>query len=90
MQECWSGLPFLIPRGLPDPRIEYVPLMSPVLAGGFLLLRHLGNPVYVGSSFQLKQRMFKYSSLKCAFKDIHFLINIILALLPWIQFGIRI
>ena len=34
-QEYWSGLPFPIPRDLPDPRIEPVSLMSPALAGGF-------------------------------------------------------
>ena len=31
-QECCSGLPFLSPRDLPDPGIEYA---SPALAGGF-------------------------------------------------------
>ena len=37
-----SGLPFPIPRGLPDPGIEPV---SPTLAGGFsITCSHLGNP----------------------------------------------
>ena len=31
-QECWSGLPFLSPRSLPDPAKGSV---SPALAGGF-------------------------------------------------------
>ena len=38
-QEYWSGLPFPTPGDLPDPGIEPT---SPVLAGGFLLLSHLG------------------------------------------------
>ena len=35
-QEHWSGLPFLTPRDLLDPRIEPASLTSPALAGGFL------------------------------------------------------
>ena len=34
-QEYWSGLPFPPPGDLPDPGIEPMCLMSPVLAGGF-------------------------------------------------------
>ena len=34
-QEDWSVLPFHPPGDLPDPGIEPVSLMSPVLAGGF-------------------------------------------------------
>ena len=34
-QEYWHGLPCPCPRDLPDPGIEAVSLMSPVLAGGF-------------------------------------------------------
>ena len=34
-QEYWNGLPFLPPGDLPNPGIEPVSLMSPVLAGGF-------------------------------------------------------
>ena len=34
-QEYWSGLPSPPPGGLPDPEIEHVSLMSPVLAGVF-------------------------------------------------------
>ena len=34
-QECWSRLPRLTPRALPDPRIEPTSLVSPALAGGF-------------------------------------------------------
>ena len=40
-QEYWSGLPFPPPGDLPNPRVE--PL-SPVSAGGFLPLCHLGSP----------------------------------------------
>ena len=34
-QEYWSGLPFLSPRDLLDPRIEPGSPASPALAGGF-------------------------------------------------------
>ena len=34
-QEYWSGLPFPSPGDLPNPGIEPVSLMSPILAGGF-------------------------------------------------------
>ena len=34
-QEYWSGLPFPPPGGLPNPGIEPVSLVSPVLAGRF-------------------------------------------------------
>ena len=34
-QEYWSGLPFPPAGDLPDPGIEPVSLMSPLLAGGF-------------------------------------------------------
>ena len=34
-QECWSELPLLSPRDLPDPGIEPVSLASPSLAGRF-------------------------------------------------------
>ena len=50
-QEYWSELPFLSPGDLPNPGLEPVSLMSPVLAGGFFitiatwepLLKHNGN-----------------------------------------------
>ena len=41
-QEYWSVLLFPPLEDLPDPRIEPE---SPALAGGFLPLRHLGNPL---------------------------------------------
>ena len=34
-QEYWSGLPFPLPGGLPDPGIKSMSLMSPSLAGRF-------------------------------------------------------
>ena len=42
-QEYWSGLLFPPAGDLPDPGIEPA---SPVLAGGFFILRHLGSPSY--------------------------------------------
>ena len=41
-QEYWSGLPFLSPRDLPDPRIE---LKSPTLAGGLFTAKPPGKPM---------------------------------------------
>ena len=37
--ECWRGLPFPTPEGLPDSRIEPVSLTSPTLAGRFFTTR---------------------------------------------------
>ena len=34
-QEYWSGLPFLLPGDLPDPRVKPESPTSPALAGGF-------------------------------------------------------
>ena len=39
-QECWSGLPFPSPGGLPDPGIKPA---SPALAGGFFISELLGK-----------------------------------------------
>ena len=36
-QECWSGLPFPSPGGLPHPGIKLTSLTSPALAGGFFI-----------------------------------------------------
>ena len=41
-QVYWSGLPFPSPGTLPDPGIELASLVSPELAGGFLL-NHQGS-----------------------------------------------
>ena len=43
-QEYWSGLLFPIPGNLPDPRIECMSLVSPVLKADSLPLSHLGSP----------------------------------------------
>ena len=40
-QEYWSGLPFLSPGDLPDPRVEPVP---PALAGKFFTTEPLRSP----------------------------------------------
>ena len=40
-QEYWNGLPFLSPRDLPNPGIEFT---SPALAGGFLITQPPGKP----------------------------------------------
>ena len=41
-QEYWSGLPFPSLGHLPVPGMELVPLVSPVLAGGFFTTVPLG------------------------------------------------
>ena len=43
-QEYWSGLPFLIPGDLPDPRIEPMSSVSPALAGKFFTTEPHGKP----------------------------------------------
>ena len=43
-QEYWSELPFPTPRDLPNPGIEPVSLVSPVLAGRFFTIVPLENP----------------------------------------------
>ena len=47
-QQYWNGLPFPLPRDLPDPGIEPLSPVSPVLAGEFVTTEPLGNPpVYI-------------------------------------------
>ena len=43
-QKYWNGLPCPPPRDLRNPGIKPMFLKSPALAGGSLLLHHLGNP----------------------------------------------
>ena len=43
-QENWSGLPFPIPGGLPDPGSQPESFASPVLAGGFFTTAPPGKP----------------------------------------------
>ena len=43
-QESWSGLPFLPPGDLPDPRIKLTSLESPVLVGRFFTTAPPGKP----------------------------------------------
>ena len=42
-QEYWSGLPFPIPRDLPDPRNKPMSLVSPALVGKFFTTVPLGE-----------------------------------------------
>ena len=44
MQECWSGLPFPPPGGLPDPGIEPVSPVCPALQVHSLLAKPLVSP----------------------------------------------
>ena len=54
-QECWSGLPFLIPGILPDLGIEPMSPVSPTLAGRFFTYyatwetQHFSNLVFLGN-----------------------------------------
>ena len=52
-QEYWSGLPFPTPGDLPDSGIEYVSLVSPVLAGGFFITEPPGKPKNVSKHRQI-------------------------------------
>ena len=49
-----------------------------------------GKPRMCRQLLPIKTKDVQIFFTECAFQDIHFLINIILALLPLIQFGIRI
>ena len=44
-QEYWSGLPFPSPWKLPNPGVEPVFPMSPVLASGFFTTEQPGKPL---------------------------------------------
>ena len=44
-QEYWSGLPFLTPKGLPDPGIKPKSPVAPALAGGFFTTVPPGEPL---------------------------------------------
>ena len=60
-QEYWSGLPFLSPGHLPNPGIKPASLVSPALAGGFLVcsfvftIASLGKPT--GQELCLNEHM---------------------------------
>ena len=56
-QQYWSGLPFPIPGGLPDPGIKRSSIVSPALAGRFFTTEQPGNP---------------YSFTKCSQKNLSF------------------
>ena len=43
-ENYWSGLPFPSPGNLPNPGIELISPMSPVLAGRFITPEPPGNP----------------------------------------------
>ena len=61
-QEHWSGLPFPPPGDLPDPGIEPAALVSPALAGGFIMTAPPGQPRYPHSSKEeRRQRRIKCS-----------------------------
>ena len=45
-QEYWSGLPFLPPEDLPNPRIELASLASPALAGSFFSTGATWDPIF--------------------------------------------
>ena len=48
-QEYWSGLPFPLPRDLPNPGNEPLSLMSPTLAGRLYLITVLNYLVFIQS-----------------------------------------
>ena len=45
-QEYWSGLPFPLPGGLPDPRIKPISLTSPALVGRFFTTCATWNAIW--------------------------------------------
>ena len=44
--ECWSRLPFLTPRDLPDPGMESISFPSPALAGIFFTTAPTRKPMF--------------------------------------------
>ena len=50
-QECWSRLPCPPPGNLPDPGIEHMSLMSPILADGFFTVAPPGKPIPETNTF---------------------------------------
>jgi len=53
-QEYWSGLPFLSPGDLPDPRIEPT---SPALASGFFTIVPPGKPHQTSTRRELRSQL---------------------------------
>ena len=52
-QEYWSGLPFLTPQDLPDPRIEPMSLESPVLSARFFITAPPGKLCFILNEIML-------------------------------------
>ena len=59
-QEYWSGLPLLPPGDLPDPRIEPVSSVSPVLAGKSFTTEPPGKPHYIGDRVDLRTDAYSF------------------------------
>ena len=75
-QEYWSGLPCSPCRDLPDPGIEPMSLMSPVLAGGFFTISTTWEaPSQVEMSFILWGLMKKEFPFDFLFKHLYSLYN---------------
>ena len=75
-QEYWSGLPFPLPRDLPNPGIKLASPGSPALAGGFftteppgmLNLRRLDNKTIKTSTLRHANKQFQVDG--CSDKQI--------------------
>ena len=69
-KQYWSELPFLSPWYLPDPGIESLSPVPPVLAGGFLTPSHLGSPrkTMHGIKTSFTVRVILTSDLECGNK----------------------
>ena len=59
-QEYWSGLPFPTLEDLPDPRIEPVSSVSPVLAGKSFTTEPPGKPHYIGDRVDLRTDAYSF------------------------------
>ena len=70
-QEYWSGLPFSSPGDHPDPGMEHPSLMSPALAGGFVIIVLPGKPRK--QWHHLKYQRSYYLSIKTNFLNHHHL-----------------
>jgi len=54
-QEYWSGLPFPLPRDLPDPGIKPTSPVSPALHTDSLPLSHQENNIKIGTKEKFRQ-----------------------------------
>ena len=66
-QEYWSGLPFPLPRDLPNPEIKPASPTAPALAGRFLTTEPTGKPKFCYFNLFFEAYAFNSLSSSCFF-----------------------